>query len=89
MTSWPQEIERIELILSELLVLAKPQTSRYERSDICELLTQVVPLLNTQAIMSNVQIVLKSLRSSMLIFNVMIISSSKYALIISKMRSKR
>ncbi|WP_261302753.1 PAS domain S-box protein [Paenibacillus andongensis] len=51
------EIERIEMILSELLILAKPQIIQMERKDIRMLLAQVTPLLDTQAIISNVQII--------------------------------
>ncbi|SFK97659.1 two-component system, sporulation sensor kinase A [Paenibacillus sp. 1_12] len=51
------EIERIEMILSELLILAKPQSVQYERKDIRMLLGQVTTLLGTQAIMNNVEIV--------------------------------
>ncbi|WP_240415174.1 PAS domain-containing sensor histidine kinase [Paenibacillus periandrae] len=50
------EIERIEMILSELLILAKPQSVQYERKDIRILIGQVTTLLGTQAIMNNVQI---------------------------------
>ncbi|WP_422658376.1 ATP-binding protein [Paenibacillus sp. EC2-1] len=51
------EIERIELILGELLILAKPQSIKFERKDIRLLLEQVIPLLNTQAILNNVEII--------------------------------
>lgn len=51
------EIERIELILSELLILAKPQSIKYERKDIRVLLSQVITLLDSQAILNNVQFV--------------------------------
>jgi two-component system sporulation sensor kinase A len=51
------EIERIEMILSELLILAKPQMLHSERKDIRILLAQVTTLLESQAIMNNVQIV--------------------------------
>lgn len=51
------EIERIEMILSELLILAKPQSIKYERKDIRVLLSQVMTLLDTQAILNNVQFV--------------------------------
>ncbi|PYI56600.1 PAS domain S-box protein [Paenibacillus flagellatus] len=50
------EIGRIELILNELLVLAKPQTVKYERRDVGKLLTQVIALLESQAIMKDVQL---------------------------------
>lgn len=51
------EIERIELIVSELLFLAKPQSVKFERADIRQLLDQVITLLNTQAIIHNVEII--------------------------------
>lgn len=51
------EIERIEMILSELLILAKPQLIQTERKDIRMLLSQVTTLLDTQAIINNVQII--------------------------------
>jgi two-component system sporulation sensor kinase A len=51
------EIERIELILSELLILAKPQSIKYERKDIRVLLSQVMTLLDSQAILNNVQFI--------------------------------
>lgn len=51
------EIERIEQILSELLILAKPQVSKFERKDLRILLAQVVTLLDTQAILNNVEII--------------------------------
>ncbi|AWP25675.1 ATP-binding protein [Paenibacillus sp. Cedars] len=51
------EIERIELIVSELLFLAKPQSVKFERTDIRQLLEQVITLLNTQAIIHNVEII--------------------------------
>lgn len=50
------EIERIEMILSELLILAKPQLVRFDCRDIRVLLGKVVTLLDTQAIINNVQI---------------------------------
>ncbi|MFI2858048.1 ATP-binding protein [Paenibacillus sp. JSM ZJ436] len=50
------EIERIELILGELLILAKPQGIKFERRNIRVLLSQVITLLNTQAILNNVEI---------------------------------
>jgi two-component system sporulation sensor kinase A len=49
------EIERIELILSELLILAKPQSIKFERTDIRVLLSQVMTLLDSQAILNNVE----------------------------------
>ncbi|MEH7121543.1 PAS domain S-box protein, partial [Neobacillus vireti] len=51
------EIQRIEQILSELLILAKPQVSKMEQKEINVLLDQVITLLDTQAILNNVEIV--------------------------------
>lgn len=50
------EIERIELILSELLMLSKPQVVQYESTNISMLIRDIVILLEAQAIMNNVQI---------------------------------
>lgn len=51
------EIERIESILNELLILAKPQPMKCERKDIRVLISQVITLLDSQAILHNVQFV--------------------------------
>lgn len=53
------EIERIEGILSELLLLAKPQVGTLELKDMKSLLTQVITLLDAQAILNNVEIITK------------------------------
>lgn len=50
------EFQRIELILAELLILAKPHESRMQRKDIIHLLRDVVTLMGSQALMSNVLI---------------------------------
>ncbi|MFT8323363.1 MAG: ATP-binding protein, partial [Bacillus sp. (in: firmicutes)] len=50
------EIERIELILSELLMLSKPQAVHVESTNIHVLIKDVVLLLEAEAIMNNVQI---------------------------------
>jgi two-component system sporulation sensor kinase A len=49
-----EEIGRIEKILSELLVLAKPQGSKKDSKDIGLLLEQTITLLTTEAILNNV-----------------------------------
>lgn len=51
------EVDRIELILSELLILAKPQSIKYDKKDIRVLISQVITLLEAQAIMKNIQFV--------------------------------
>ncbi|MFC4769558.1 PAS domain S-box protein [Effusibacillus consociatus] len=50
------ELERIELIVNEFLVLAKPQAMNFQQKDVRVLLRSIVALLETQAILNNVQI---------------------------------
>ncbi|MEB3101742.1 PAS domain S-box protein [Ferviditalea candida] len=49
------ELDRIELIISEFLVLAKPQVVKFEQRDLRNILEDIIRLLGTQAIMNNVQ----------------------------------
>ncbi|WP_171016988.1 PAS domain-containing sensor histidine kinase [Pseudalkalibacillus caeni] len=50
------ELDRVETIVSDLLVLAKPQIVNLEHVDLSELLKSVATLLNTQAILHKVEI---------------------------------
>ncbi|UCZ54168.1 PAS domain S-box protein [Bacillus shivajii] len=50
------EFARIEQILNELLILSKPQTLKKEPTVIYELLYHTITLLNTQAIIKNIEI---------------------------------
>jgi two-component system sporulation sensor kinase A len=50
------EIERIEGILSELLILAKPQKVHFKKTNLKTLLYDVTKLLESQAILNNVVI---------------------------------
>lgn len=50
------ELERINEIVSEFLVIAKPQIARFQRHNLTQIVRNVVSLLETQAIMSNVMI---------------------------------
>lgn len=50
------EIERIEVILKELMVLAKPSKQKYERVNLQVLLDQVVTLMVPHANLNNIQI---------------------------------
>ncbi|MBZ5753851.1 MULTISPECIES: ATP-binding protein [Metabacillus] len=50
------ELERINLIIGEFLVLAKPTAIVFKDKDIKSLIKDVVTLINIQAIMNNVQI---------------------------------
>ena len=49
-------MERINLIVGEFLVLAKPTAMIFKEKDINRLIKDVVTLINTQAILCNVQI---------------------------------
>jgi PAS domain S-box-containing protein len=51
-----EELSRIELILSELLMLAKPQEVNFKPVKIELLLADVISILDTQAILKNVEI---------------------------------
>lgn len=50
------EIERIEGILSELLILAKPQKIHFKKMNVRDLLYDVIKLLESQAILNDVVI---------------------------------
>jgi two-component system sporulation sensor kinase A len=50
------EITRIELILSELLILGKPKDSNYAKENLKMIIEDVTLLIGTQAIMNNVEI---------------------------------
>jgi two-component system, sporulation sensor kinase A len=50
------EIDRIELILSELLLLSKPQDMKFKQSNLLEILNQVKTLIDTHATMNNIEI---------------------------------
>jgi two-component system sporulation sensor kinase A len=50
------ELDRIEFIIGEFLVLAKPQSVKFQQRDIRALLQSIIALLETQAILNNVQI---------------------------------
>lgn len=50
------EIDRINLILTELLTLAKPQDTQFETYDLQAMLEQVQILLGTQATLNNITI---------------------------------
>lgn len=54
-----EELDRINLIVSELLVLSKPQIIHFKKNNLQSILTNVLMLLDTQAIMNNVQIQLE------------------------------
>lgn len=50
------ELERINTIVSEFLVLSKPQAARYQPRNLVEIVSNVVGFLESQALLNNVQI---------------------------------
>ncbi|WP_281888608.1 PAS domain S-box protein [Paenibacillus sp. YYML68] len=50
------EIERIEQIISELLMLAKPQAAQYESKDIRDIVEPMIKLMEAQALLRNIQL---------------------------------
>jgi PAS domain S-box-containing protein len=53
------EVEQIEFIISEFLVLAKPQMAKFKKEDIQKILQNVIALVDTKIIMNNVKIYLE------------------------------
>lgn len=49
------ELARIDSIINEFLILAKPQEIRFQEKDICQIMRETVDLLNAQAVLYNVQ----------------------------------
>lgn len=50
------ELKRIETIITEFLMLAKPQAIHYQQKHIVTIMKETIELLNAQAILTNVQI---------------------------------
>jgi two-component system, sporulation sensor kinase A len=55
------EVNRIELILSELLLLSKPQAMKFNKRDITNILEHVKALIDTQAILNNIEMTIEYL----------------------------
>lgn len=53
------ELDRINFIVNEFMLLAKPHTLHFQHKDLHQILEHVVTLANTQAIMNNVFILTK------------------------------
>uniref|UniRef100_C5D7G3 histidine kinase n=1 Tax=Geobacillus sp. (strain WCH70) TaxID=471223 RepID=C5D7G3_GEOSW len=51
------ELKRIESIITEFLVLAKPQAIQFQQNDVCKIMQDTIDLISAQATMHNVQIV--------------------------------
>ncbi|WP_158289354.1 MHYT domain-containing protein [Paenibacillus flagellatus] len=51
------EVEQIDRIITEFLLLAKQQPAQYRRTNLADLLDNVLALLNAQAHMNNIEIV--------------------------------
>ncbi|MCM3024953.1 PAS domain-containing sensor histidine kinase [Heyndrickxia ginsengihumi] len=50
------ELARIESIITEFLVLAKPQAIQFQHQDIRKIMSDTIDLLNAQALMHNIEI---------------------------------
>ncbi|WP_270181555.1 PAS domain S-box protein [Alkalihalobacillus sp. CinArs1] len=50
------ELDRINMIVNEFMVLARPQAVSFEKANILDLIENVLTLIETQAILNNVQI---------------------------------
>ncbi|OAS16300.1 PAS domain S-box protein [Paenibacillus oryzisoli] len=53
------ELDRINFIVSEFLVIAKPEAIVYKKSDLVMILQSVIALLDTQAVLCNVELILE------------------------------
>jgi len=62
------ELQRIESIITEFLVLAKPQAIQFRQNDITKIMKDTIDLLGAQATMHNVQITAKYSESLPLIY---------------------
>ena len=51
------ELDRIELITNEFLMLAKPHLVHFQHNDLKWLVEKVLPLINSQAIINNTEII--------------------------------
>lgn len=51
------ELQRIDSIINEFLILAKPQAKRFQEKDIKQIMKETVDLLNAQAVLHNVQFI--------------------------------
>ena len=51
------ELTRIESIINEFLMLAKPQAVKYVKSDITQIMNETIELLHAQAVLQNVQFI--------------------------------
>ncbi|WBL17249.1 PAS domain-containing sensor histidine kinase [Sutcliffiella sp. NC1] len=49
------ELNRIESIITEFLVLAKPQAISYEKKDVTKIMKETLDLMSAQAVLENVQ----------------------------------
>ncbi|WP_243291728.1 PAS domain-containing sensor histidine kinase [Bacillus sp. FJAT-47783] len=50
------ELQRIESIITEFLILAKPQAVHFQKKNLVDIMKDTIDLLNAQAILANVQI---------------------------------
>ncbi|WP_222860500.1 PAS domain S-box protein [Bacillus rubiinfantis] len=60
-----EELKRIDVILTELLVLAKPQELKFEKANVMAILEHVKALLDTQANLNNTEITIQYLTTQL------------------------
>ncbi|MCA1031235.1 PAS domain S-box protein [Bacillus timonensis] len=51
------ELDRIDLIVNEFMSLAKPQAVEFKQVNLCEIITSTMTVLETQAMLHNVQLI--------------------------------
>lgn len=59
------ELNRINSIVNEFMLIAKPQRSKFEDKNICDIIRNVVSLLQPQALLHNVEIHFESVKVHM------------------------
>jgi signal transduction histidine kinase len=62
------EVDRINLIASELLLLSKPQAFKFEKCDLVKLIDDVVVLMSSQAILKNISINVVTTNNSIYVY---------------------
>ncbi|WP_042455899.1 ATP-binding protein [Neobacillus dielmonensis] len=51
------ELQRIDTIINEFLLLAKPQASKFQLKDVKQIMRETIDLLNAQAVLHNIQFI--------------------------------
>ncbi|WP_462409064.1 ATP-binding protein [Neobacillus sp. Marseille-QA0830] len=51
------ELQRIDIIINEFLLLAKPQATKFQLKDVKQIMRETIDLLNAQAVLHNIQFI--------------------------------